>query len=436
MTHALSAAEYEPYGHVRYADVGYRADRKKRYPLSDEAHCRNAWSRINDPANAKFYTPAQLARIKSRIKSAGRRYGITFAEDKVAAAANLLGVELARPGRWDISTGPFTVTAAMLHDAARFANREGARPAPLKFGHKDKRFAAGDGEPALGWVHNVRVEDDDQGPVLMGDLMDMPDWLADAMPRHWPDRSIEGWEDYELDGEKYGLVVEALALLGVAPPGMSSIKSLRDLPAALGVAASGALEPSGRRVVASFGERTTSALEAGEPIKKGAGMSLAKYREALAGLPDDASEDDVEAALKTAGFAPQITPPPEAPEAVPVAASAKPAPGTIVLASSVWEENQNTIKRLQLFVDRADRNERDSVIAEAVQVGKFTPAQKPHFTKLWDADPKGTRALIDSLMKNTALAVAASGYAGEGEQEDDELDREIARLSAPTRTGG
>jgi hypothetical protein len=52
--------------------------------------------------------------------------------------------------------------------------------------------------------------------------------------------------------------------------------------------------------------------------------------------------------------------------------------------------------------------------------GKFTPAQKPHFSKLWDADPDGTRDLIDSLTPNSALAVMASGYSGEGVEADTE----------------
>ena len=344
------------------------------------------------------------------------------------AAKSLPGIELARIGSWQLSTGQLDITSQHLHDAARFANRQDARPGYVKIGHNDDRFAAADGEPALGWLHNVRVETDDDGEVLLGDLTDVPDWLADAIPRHWPDRSIEGYQDYELDGDTYALVVDGVALLGVTPPGISSIRSLRDLPAALGVAAAaGALTPSGTRIVASFGGTPTSApsSEAGEPnTKKGAGMSLAKYREALAGLPDDASEDDVEAALKTAGFAPK---PPEvtAPEPQPVAASAVGGqPGTIVLASSVWEENQKTIKTLTDFVAKTKRDERDDVIAKAVKAGKFTPAQKPHFTKLWDADPDGTRNLIDTLMPNSALAVAASGYAGEA----DDVDTEYAAL--------
>lgn len=70
----------KPYGDVSYADPGYQADGKKRYPLDSEEHCRAAWSYVNMPKNAAKYTPGQLAKIKARIKSAGQKYGIEFGD--------------------------------------------------------------------------------------------------------------------------------------------------------------------------------------------------------------------------------------------------------------------------------------------------------------------------------------------------------------------
>ena len=162
-------------------------------------------------------------------------------------------------------------------------------------------------------------------------------------------------------------------------------------------------------------------------------MDPAKFREAL-GLAPDASDDEVRTAVYAAY--PPPTPTPAAAEPVPVQAAlfdppadaAKPsqvptaAAGTIVLASSVWEETQRTIKSLTDHVERAKRNERDEVIAKAVVAGKFTPAQRPHFSQLWDADPDGTRKLIDSLTPNSALAVMASGYAGAADEEFDDAE--------------
>jgi phage I-like protein len=172
----------------------------------------------------------------------------------------------------------------------------------------------------------------------------------------------------------------------------------------------------------------------------------AKLREAL-GLAADASDDEVKTALASAGLgvsqteppkpAPDPSPPQPEPAPVPepqlVAASAHVgAPGTVVLASSVWEETQNTIKRLAAHVDKTKRDERDQIIASAVEQGKFTPAQKKHFAKLWDADPDGTRELIDNLTPNSALAIAASGYA---DLDDKEFDREYAGLFPPSGKG-
>jgi Mu-like prophage I protein len=328
--------------------------------------------------------------------------------------ADLLGVELARPGMWNLASGPLDVTAEMLTDAARYAQRSEARPSPVKLGHTDPRFT-GDGEPALGWLANLRTADVN-GPVLLGDITGMPDWLAAAVPTAWPDRSVEGWTDLEVDGETFSFVIDGLALLGVTPPGMSTIRSLRDLPQALGVAASARIVARAPQTPAPQAEAPTIEMEAGQT------MDPVKIREAL-GLSADASDDQVTAALVTAGLATAAPPPavepvqaslfdptaPEPPASKPVAAS-----GTIVLASSVWEETQKTIKALTAHVERVKRSERDEILAKAVVAGKFTPAQKQHFSRLWDADPDGTRVLIDTLTPNSALAVAASGYSGDG----------------------
>lgn len=167
--------------------------------------------------------------------------------------------------------------------------------------------------------------------------------------------------------------------------------------------------------------------------EEGAGrMDPAKIREAL-GLAADASDGDVKAALVTAGLANQPDPDPNPdpnpnpdPDPQPVAKVGT--PGTVVLSSSVWEETQKTIAKLSQYVDESKRGERDAVLSKAVEQGKFTPAQKTHFAKLWDADPDGTRQLIEGLTPNSALAVAASGYA---DLDDKEFDREFGGIFPP-----
>ena len=89
--HASRADTKAPYGTaVEYADPGYLdADGNqavksgkpgvKRYPLSADK-VMAAWSYINQADNAGQYTPAQLAGIKGRIRSAMARHGHTVSD--------------------------------------------------------------------------------------------------------------------------------------------------------------------------------------------------------------------------------------------------------------------------------------------------------------------------------------------------------------------
>jgi Caudovirus prohead serine protease len=83
-----TSASDEPYGEVAYADPGYQADRKKRYPIDTEAHIRAAWNFINRPSNARRYTTAQLDKIKSRIIAAWKA---TIDRDGPSSADNAKG---------------------------------------------------------------------------------------------------------------------------------------------------------------------------------------------------------------------------------------------------------------------------------------------------------------------------------------------------------
>jgi hypothetical protein len=155
--------------------------------------------------------------------------------------ADLLGIELARPGVWNLASGKTEFTVEHLRDAADFYAATGGQKLGIALGHNDPRFT---GDPSFGNVTNVRYEEDDRGPVLKGDVVDLPGWLHAAAPKRWPNRSIEGYEDFDYDGRKYRLVLTGLALLGATPPGVQNIKSLQDLQLALAASAA-------RRIVAS-----------------------------------------------------------------------------------------------------------------------------------------------------------------------------------------
>lgn len=153
------------------------------------------------------------------------------------------GVELVSVGmNWHGMNGDVTFTFDHLADAMAAANDDVHVKAPrIKLGHTDPRFNDGEGDhdpffdadPAFGRVENLRLEND--GAVLVGDLVEVPVWLADVMPSAYPNRSIEGayldgsWEVKTPGGKTYSFVLTAVALLGIALPAVQDLEDLQRL---------------------------------------------------------------------------------------------------------------------------------------------------------------------------------------------------------------
>ena len=99
------AGEQGRYGDVSYADPGYQADGKKRYPIDTEAHIRAAWNFINRPSNAQRYTAAQLNKIKINIIAAWKekidKDGPPSARDTKDAKRSATHVALTK-ALWDV----------------------------------------------------------------------------------------------------------------------------------------------------------------------------------------------------------------------------------------------------------------------------------------------------------------------------------------------
>ena len=188
----------------------------------------------------------------------------------------------------------------------------------------------------------------------------------------------------------------------------------------------------------SLSARPKDPLPAGQghTEREGAVADYAKLREAF-GLAADSSDDEVHAAMR------DEVPVEPAPAVVNTAGAtaAEPTPeattpdtnATLVVSKSVWDDTQNTIRDLSEFVAKTKRDERDSVLAQAVADGKFRPSQLNDFRALWDQNPDGTRNLVDKMTPNSALAVAALGVANA--LEDDDLDAEFAGLFPPSAKG-
>jgi hypothetical protein len=142
-----------------------------------------------------------------------------------AVTATVPGVEIARAGEWNASTGRWLCSVEDIADAVR-ASHDPAFAAPiLKVGHVDPRF---DGEPALGVLTNLRAAED--GTVLVADISGVPEWLASIMASAYPRRSVEASLGVVTDDSKtYRMVVTGLALLGVAMPAVESLADVADL---------------------------------------------------------------------------------------------------------------------------------------------------------------------------------------------------------------
>jgi hypothetical protein len=57
-------------GDMDYADPGYQADGRKRYPLDSASHIRATWAFIHMASHAEPYTAGELDQIRSRIVAA------------------------------------------------------------------------------------------------------------------------------------------------------------------------------------------------------------------------------------------------------------------------------------------------------------------------------------------------------------------------------
>lgn len=107
-----------------YADPGYQADKKKRYPVDTKARAKAAWSYVSQADNARLYTSAQLKRIKQRITKALKGFGVTVATQEGWLIEPATAVTEALAECWDmdskdagslyvtLTNGPTTVTVS------------------------------------------------------------------------------------------------------------------------------------------------------------------------------------------------------------------------------------------------------------------------------------------------------------------------------------
>lgn len=155
-----------------------------------------------------------------------------------------------------------------------------------------------------------------------------------------------------------------------------------------------------------------------------------KMREAL-GLAADAPDDEVTKALVALAAPPKppATDSGPAPEdALPPKVNAPPSGDNEAILVDPYQLQQLRAAAMkgQEAYDRMRRNERDALLDKAVKAGKFPPARLEHYQRLWEADPEGTREVIDRLSPNL-IPVLASGFPG-GEESATESDLAYKKL--------
>ena len=172
-------------------------------------------------------------------------------------------------------------------------------------------------------------------------------------------------------------------------------------------------------------------LADGLSLAKGAdGMpDREKIREAL-GLAPSATDAQIQEAWASAWTpaptpaptptAEPVTPPTQAtPPAAPapaaadlgVLAAAAARLGVQIIDPGQLDEMRAMASRGQQAYEERRRDARDTLIEAAVQKGKIALSRRDHWVKAWDADPEGTRSMLEAMAPNL-VPMEADGYAG------------------------
>lgn len=151
-------------------------------------------------------------------------------EPDLGTLVNVTGVEIVQTGiEYPLASGPHTFTVDELADAIKAAEEDPAIKSPrLRLGHSGLQDPGWDGEPAIGTVANMRLEQ--EGHTIVGDYVGVPEWLANVLPSAYPARSIDGELGVTTNtGHDWRLVITGLALLGVRWPGVSTLDDIKAL---------------------------------------------------------------------------------------------------------------------------------------------------------------------------------------------------------------
>jgi hypothetical protein len=349
-------------------------------------------------------------------------------------------VELLSLGTHFAATGPTPITEQDFASMLAAAADDQVDHAGIRIGHFDPRF---DGEPALGWLANLRRV----GDKIVGDLTHVPAKLAEVMKSAYRRRSVEiDWNVRTPGGKTYKAVISGLALLGVQKPavkGLADVSSMYSQGGAVAESTSSLLIVDGTDVNAMFSEGGAprradpeNGPDTGNRDQGGDAMTDAQIRE-MFGLAADApvtdkmraaavlqgaitadpvlgelaklSDDDRKkvseyaAAVKTAedAVAKESADAKAKADADAAAAAAGNAnggdPKLVTIDAGALAELQAQGAAGVGAMKILDEQTRDNELVAALSAGKIAPASMAQWKASWDSDRDKTRALLASL---------------------------------------
>jgi hypothetical protein len=202
----------------------------------------------------------------------------------MTAYLTIEAVELMSAGMVWKGGADYYVTAEHLADIVAAQADPLIRAPRVKLGHLDELFGAlagmhdptpgsTDGMPGFGTVINLRLTE--AGAKLVGDLSEVPDWLAEAMPSAYPTRSCEWVWDYETQGgRKYKAVLTDVALGSWRP----AVEDLADVTREQATAALQALLTDGPDAALAAASPTTEEAPMGQSKETSASASVSQDR--------------------------------------------------------------------------------------------------------------------------------------------------------------
>lgn len=168
--------------------------------------------------------------------------------------------------------------------------------------------------------------------------------------------------------------------------------------------------------------------------KEASGMPNAKKVRASLGLAENATQEEIMAALVAALTSDEAdTDETEGtPEAGAQASTAR-LPKATKEAEAVMLD-PDTLAQLQAQArlgveahNEMKKQRRDTVLAKAVEVGKIPPARVEHYARMYDADPDGTVELLNRMAEN-AVPMDVLGYSGMSESNKSEAERAYSAM--------